>query len=74
LTRDPVGELETIYRKLDLGDFEAFRPNLEAYVSEQRNYKANRHPDLEPAIRDQIRRRWAGYFEKYGYAEEMASV
>jgi hypothetical protein len=66
--------LAAIYQKLDLGDFEAFRPTLEAYVSQQRDYKANRHPDLEPAIRAQIRRRWAGYFEKYGYAEEMASV
>ena len=43
------------------------RENLEAYVSSKRDYKPNRHEELDPAIKEEIDRRWAGYQEKYGY-------
>jgi len=71
VVRDPVGQLETIYKHLDLGDFEVFRGVLQAYAAEQKDYQANRHEQLEPEIRAEIRRRWAGYFEKYGYGTEL---
>jgi hypothetical protein len=70
IVRDPVGQIEAIYRHLDLGDFEVLRPSLEAYAAEQKDYQPNRHPQLEPEIQSEIRRRWAGYIEKYGYGSE----
>ncbi len=66
LVRDPVGQVRTIYEKLELGDFEQVRPQLEAYAGQQKDYKVNRH-DLEPELRSEIRRRWSEYFTRYGY-------
>ena len=69
LVRDPVGELEAIYHKLQLGDFEPVRPHLAKYMQERRDYKTNRHA-LDAHIKAEIDRRWRGYFEKYGYEVE----
>lgn len=66
LVRDPVGEVRKIYEQLGLGDFEQMRPALETHVGGQKDYKTNRH-ELEPELKAEIRRRWAGYFERYGY-------
>jgi len=70
LVRDPIGQLEAIYEKLGLGDFESIRPKIEAHVSSKKDYKPNRHTELEPEIKAELQRRWAGYYEKYGYTEE----
>jgi hypothetical protein len=69
LVRDPVGQVQAIYDKLELGDFERIRVPLEAYLRDQRDYQTNRHETLEPEIRAEIRRRWSDYAEKYGYGE-----
>jgi hypothetical protein len=69
LVKDPVGQLATLYEKLELGTFDEMRPELEAYVRGQKDYVTNQH-ELEPEIKDEIRRRWAGYFKNYGYANE----
>ncbi len=66
LVRNPVGQLRTIYEKLNLGDFESVRPQIEAHVGTQKDYKTNKH-ELEPELRSEIRRRWSDYFERYGY-------
>jgi len=66
LVENPVREVQTVYEKLGLGDFGQVRGKVEQYVTRKRDYQPNRH-QLEPAIKDEIRRRWAGYFETYGY-------
>ncbi len=66
LVLDPMGQVQAMYESLDLGDFEYMRPRLAKYVATQREYKPNRL-QLEPEIEDAIRRRWAGYIERYGY-------
>ena len=68
LVQDPIGQVRTLYEKLDLGDFEHVRQKLQDYVGSQKNYQTNRH-ELEPEITAQIARRWSGYIEKYGYAD-----
>jgi omega-hydroxy-beta-dihydromenaquinone-9 sulfotransferase len=68
LVRDPVGQIAAMYRQLDLGDFEAMRPELESLLQQRKGYQPNRHEELEPEIREQIRRRWAEYYELYDYA------
>jgi hypothetical protein len=74
LVRDPVGQLAAIYEKLRLGDFEPVRHELQTLLQNHRDYQPNRHEDLEPEIKAEIRRRWRGYAEKYGYAEEPAGA
>ena len=66
LVADPVEQLERVYRELDLGDFEPLREKLTAYVAGQKSYKTNVH-ELDEETRAELRRRWAGYFERYGY-------
>jgi hypothetical protein len=66
LVRDPIGQLEAIYRQLDLGDFAAARPAVEDYVAELRNYETNRH-QLSPSETDTITRRWGPIIRRYGY-------
>jgi len=69
LVADPEGEMERLYRELDLGDFELLRPHLARFVAERANYKRNRF-ELAPALRAEIARRWRFFFEKYGYPIE----
>jgi omega-hydroxy-beta-dihydromenaquinone-9 sulfotransferase len=67
LVQDPVGHVHSLYEKLGLGDFDSVRAKLEEFVVRQKDYKTNQH-ELEPELQSEIRGRWSGYFEKYGYA------
>jgi len=66
LVRDPVTAVERIYRQLNLGNFEQLRPKIEAYAAAQKDYKTNVH-ELDEPLQAEIRRRWGGYMERYGY-------
>jgi hypothetical protein len=68
LVRDPVGQLEQVYRQLQLGDFEPVRAALEQYVESQKNYQTNRY-ELDADLRGELRRRWSDYFERYDYGD-----
>jgi hypothetical protein len=64
--RDPANHLETIYRDLDLGDFEPARQPVEAYLSATKNYETNRY-ELASAERKLIAERWGHVIRRYGY-------
>ncbi len=66
LAQNPVSVVESVYNKLQLGDFEVARPAIEAHVATLRDYKPNKH-QLDDELMARIRQRWAPYFEKYGY-------
>jgi hypothetical protein len=69
LVADPLGMLEQVYEQLELGAFEPVRARFAAHLTTQKGYQTNRH-EIEPSLRREIRRRWARYFEHYGYDEE----
>jgi len=69
LVADPVGQMERVYRDLDLGDYEAAHPAIQQYAERTKDYKVNRY-ELAPATRDEITRRWGAFAERYGYALE----
>lgn len=69
LVRDPLGETRRVYEQLDLGDFAAVREKIAASVADRQSYRTTPH-SLEDPIKEQVRRRWRRYFEKYGYAEK----
>lgn len=73
LVRDPVGQMQAVYERLRLGDFEKVRARVEKYFAEQKDYQTNRY-SLDPKIRDEITRRWSDYIQKHGYAKEPAAV
>src|SRR6185295_19726027 len=69
LVRDPVGQMRAIYEQFQLPGFADVQPKLEAYAADHRDYKTNRF-ELDPAVKDQINRRWGPYMRKYGYCSE----
>jgi len=62
-----VAEVERMYDELQLGDFEAARPTLEAYVAGLKGYRTNRL-SLDPAVKQLVAERWRVAFEAFGYA------
>ncbi len=67
LIADPVEQMRSIYDRLELGDFEAVRPEIDKYVAGQKDYKTNRY-QITPELRDEVTRRWGKYLKDYGYA------
>lgn len=68
LVDDPAGQLRRIYADLDLGDFARVEPAITDHLAEVKNYRTNRFV-LDEAKRDLVRRRWAAYFDRYGYSQ-----
>jgi len=68
LVADPIAQMRRVYDELELGEFDAARPGIEAYFADQKDYKTNRYA-MTPELRDEITRRWGGYIERYGYGQ-----
>ena len=66
LVADPAGEIRKMYERLDLGPYAAVRQEIEDFAAGQKDYKTNKH-NIDEALKQKIRERWAGYCEKYGY-------
>ncbi|MGD9636325.1 MAG: sulfotransferase, partial [Pirellulales bacterium] len=71
LIADPVGEMQTVYEQLELGGFARVRPAIAKYAAEHSHYRPGRY-NLSPATVERVRRHWAPYFERYGYAYNTA--
>lgn len=67
LVADPAGEIRKMYERLELGPYEAVRQEIEDFAAGQKDYKTNKH-NIDEALKQKIRERWAGYCEKYGYS------
>jgi len=72
LVQDPIGQLRTLYAKLNLGDFERMRPKFEQYLKEREDYRTNRY-EVTPEMREKIARRWGHVMERYGYANTASA-
>lgn len=68
LVQNPLSEVERIYHELDLGEFDAVRPALEAFVASQAEYRTNRF-QISPELRARIDQHWGDFIRRYGYAE-----
>ncbi len=66
LVADPLPQLEAIYQRLKLGDFETARPAVAKYLDGVKSYRPNKW-DLEDRLIDKIRSRCAEYLRRYGY-------
>ncbi len=70
LLADPISQMRLLYERLELGGFDSFLPRLQDYLDANAGYKTNRYPDLDPALRVEITRRWGHVIRQYGYAKE----
>jgi omega-hydroxy-beta-dihydromenaquinone-9 sulfotransferase len=66
LIANPLAQLQRVYDHLQLGPFEEARPHLAAHLAEVRNYQPSRQ-HVAPDLHGELRRRWAPFFETYGY-------
>jgi hypothetical protein len=66
LVRDPTGELERVYRELNLGGFEEVRPRIAAYFAERSGYRPHRY-EPDPDRDALVERRWGPWMRRYGY-------
>jgi hypothetical protein len=73
LVADPVGQMRRIYDQLELGDFGNIQAAMEDYVPKIREYQPNRFT-LPPEVAERVRRRWAPYFQRYGYRDHSADA
>jgi omega-hydroxy-beta-dihydromenaquinone-9 sulfotransferase len=66
LERNPPGELERVYRQIGLGDYEAARPCIEAYLHSIRHYQKSSHTFSEESI-ERVTDRWQPFLTRFGY-------
>jgi len=66
LVADQIGEMESVYDRLRLGDFEPARPALLKHLESTREYKPHTY-DSQDELTDKIRERCHGYMQRYGY-------
>ncbi|MCZ2343675.1 MAG: sulfotransferase [Bacteroidales bacterium] len=69
LAADLVGETERVYDALQLPDFEAVRPQLEAFAAARKGYERNKW-SLSAADHAEIQSHWGDLIEKLGYPVE----
>ena len=69
----PEAILKDIYEKLDLGDYARTEGAVKAYLSDKGPYTPNVF-ELPDDLRAKIVKRWAGYFERFGYEREVEEV
>jgi hypothetical protein len=72
LIRDPTGQLQALYERLDLGGFDKLLPRLQDYLARVAGYETNRY-ELSPELQAEITRRWGEIIQKYGYPLRTAS-
>lgn len=66
LVADPFAQLKRIYDHLQLGGFEAARPQFATHLAAVQDYRPSRQ-SAAPDTQTEMRRRWAPFFETYGY-------
>ncbi len=67
LEKDPLGTVEKIYKSLYIGDFNQVESIFKTYFAEHSNYQKNKHADIDPELRDQIKTAWHRNFEAWNY-------
>jgi hypothetical protein len=73
LVTDPLVEIGRIYNELELGDFATAAPAFGEHLDSIQGYRTNEY-FVAPETRERIRRRWAGYIERYGYGTGPSKI
>ncbi|MEX0867250.1 MAG: sulfotransferase, partial [Pirellulales bacterium] len=69
LASDTLNEVRRVYDQLDLGDFEAVRPQMEAYLKGLGKYQPNKH-EYDAEMIERVMSRWGEYADRYGYRRD----
>lgn len=72
LVGDTVKTMRSVYEGLELGDFEAVRPSIEAFEKEHADYRSHQYAPTSE-LEHEVFRRWKPYYERYGYTGSPAN-
>ena len=64
--QDPIVNLESVYARLGLKDFEKSRPMFENYVNSQKTYQKNKY-EFPKEMVDLIDENWGEFVKRWGY-------
>jgi hypothetical protein len=63
---DPLTQLKAIYKQLNIPGFETKKEIFKAYISEQEEFKVNKHK-ISRATLDVVLARWQPFMDLWGY-------
>lgn len=66
LIRDPSGQMQQVYERLELGDFASVSDAVAAYFGQRADYRPSRY-QLAPAHQAAVSERWLPLMRPYGY-------
>lgn len=66
IVKDPIGNIERIYRDLGLEGFEKAKPRIEKYIESQKGYTPNKYK-IDENVMQKISRRYDFTFKEWGY-------
>jgi hypothetical protein len=66
LVSDTLATLARIYQVLQLGDFEAVQPRIQAFIDSNQGYETNRW-SLSDSQQAHVRQQWGDIMARYGY-------
>lgn len=70
LETHPIRAIQTIYRTLDLPDFDQIHPRLDSYLAGIQSYQKNRY-DLDAKTIQNIESSWSDIIHRWGYQSPM---
>jgi hypothetical protein len=70
LVKDPIATLRDLYQRLDIGDFEAARARMQAYLDAQSEHRVSEY-ELPPELKRKLIERLKPYIDRYGYREAI---
>jgi hypothetical protein len=71
LDMDPMGQIQHIYDRLNLGDFADVAPAVQRYLASVQDYRKNRHEELPAGLRERIAKAWQRCFDEWGYPTRL---
>ena len=73
LEADPLGQLARLYDELSLGDFDAVRPEVDAYLGRLGRYEKNAH-ELDAHTVERVGNEWGFALDAFGYPRRGAAA
>ena len=67
LEKDPIGQLQTVYERLELPTFDHAKGRLVEYVESLAGYSRNSFPALSESMRKRVSHAWSRSFEEWSY-------
>ena len=70
LVKDPIGKLRDLYARLKIGDFEAARQRMQAYLDAQNDHRVSEY-EMPPELKRKLIERLKPYIDRYEYREAI---